>query len=58
MKLFDDTGQARDVALLALAPDLPVKVDTAMKVARLEYADPLPGSPGWWRKVRGLAGRA
>ncbi len=37
MKLSDDTGQARDVALLGLASDQPVRVDTAMKAAAVEY---------------------
>ena len=62
MKLFDDTGQARDAAILAPAPDSPVKVDTAMRRRAAEYqGPPTPDDPGghlWWNKVKALAAHA
>lgn len=54
MKVSDDTGQARDAALLAPAVDVPVRVDTAMKAAAHEYTGP---ALDWWRKVALLAAR-
>ncbi len=57
MELFDDTGQARDAAILgATLADSPVKVDTAMKAAAGEYHG--LGGRLWWDKVKALASRA
>lgn len=54
-----ETSQARDVAILdATRPDGPVRVDTAMRRRRLEYAGPSEtGGDGWWRRVVLLAAR-
>ena len=37
MRSLEDTGQARDAAILAPAPDSPERVDTAMRRQALEY---------------------
>ena len=61
MKLSNDTGQARDVAIIdATLPDGPVKVDIAMKAAAHEYQEPsaaelrrtAPTTVDWWRLAR------
>ena len=62
MRTLEDTGQARDAAILAPAPDSPVKVDTAMRRRAAEYTGPAtPDDPGgrlWWDKVKALAAHA
>ena len=56
MDTVEETGQARDVALLGPTSDQPVRVDTAMKAAAGEYQG--PGGRVWWDKVAALAAHA
>lgn len=62
MRLSDDTGQARDAAILAPGPELPVKVDTAMRRRAAEYTGPATpddvGGRAWFDKVAALAAHA
>ena len=59
MELFDDTGQARDAALLSAAVDIPESVDVAMRRRAAEYqGPPTPidrDGRAWWHRVALLA---
>ena len=64
MRTLEDTGQARDAAILAPAPDSLEYVDTAMRRRAAEYQGPaIPydtslGSVVWWQQVIALVARA